>query len=235
MNKIRAHVFAAMLSACLAVFQVISYSEDVPDEALPSDGSVPAERSKDASWHNHRGFYLSMSTGPAFGDIVFDASGTIFNQMIFSGSGYTFDFKIGGAVVENIILSADMLSREIVGPDITMDGLSGTTNSNVSAGDAAFGVGLTYYIMPVNVFVNATLASCNFTMNFNGTEGSSETGFGFLAKIGKEWWVSRNWGLGISGSYGYSSAYDKPDPLVPEYSGKLSTSKFAVMFNTTFN
>jgi hypothetical protein len=72
-------------------------------------------------------------------------------------------------------------------------------------------------------------------MTINGTNSSSQSGFTFQFKVGKEWWVSDNWGLGIAAGLGYLSADDQTEPSYPDYSGKLETTKFFVVFNTTFN
>jgi hypothetical protein len=119
------------------------------------------------------------------------------------------------------------------GTDIT----SGATSLSVS--DNSYGIGLTYYFMPANVFLGGTigLGTISFSSEVNGTtsNSSSQTGFALQLKVGKEWWVSKRWGLGVSGGYGLVTASDKPDSSYPNYSGTLSTNKFFVLFNTTYN
>jgi hypothetical protein len=185
----------------------------------------------------HDGFYLSLTGGPAFGDIVLEASNVSFKKMEFSGSGFQFDFKIGGVVSEesNLILSFDMISRAISGPSLTVDGVTATTTGDVIASDALYGVGLTKYFMPSNIFISATFGVGVFQLEFNNTKANSETGFAFQLKAGKEWWVSDNWGLGVAAGVASISADDKTDASMPNYSGQLSTTKFFVVFNTTFN
>jgi hypothetical protein len=188
-------------------------------------------------YHKHDGFYLSMNGGPTFGDIVLKATGTSYNKLTFGGPGFLADLKIGGAIRENLILSGDYIFHVISGPDVDVDGVKGTANSNVSAGGGVLGLGVTYYFMPINIFLNGTLGLARFTLQdkSNNVNSSSESGLGFAVKAGKEWWVGKNWGLGISAGFLYASADDKAEPSAPSYSGKLSTGKFTVMFNSTFN
>jgi hypothetical protein len=188
-------------------------------------------------YHKHDGFYLSMNGGPTFGDITLKATGASYNKLTFGGPGFLADFKIGGAVMENLILSGDFIFHTISGPDVEVDGTKVASSNDVSAGGNLIGLGVTYYFMPVNIFLNGTFGFAQFTLRNKAANinSSSETGLGVALKAGKEWWVSKNWGLGISGGFLYQGADDKADPGTPDYSGKLSTAKFTVMFNTTLN
>jgi len=188
-------------------------------------------------FHMHDGFYLSLTGGPAFGSITLDGTNGGFDKIELSGAGGQFDFKIGLVVSEeaNLILSFDLISRAISSPTLTMDGTTVNTTSDVTASDLLFGAGITKYFMPANIFINATVGAGQFSLDLNNTTSNSQTGFGFQVKGGKEWWVSDNWALGVAAGLSYISAPDQTDPSLPRYSGTLSTTKFFVVFNTTFN
>jgi hypothetical protein len=188
-------------------------------------------------FHMHDGFYLSLAGGPAFGAITLNATGVSFKKQEYTGTGFQFDFKIGGVISEeaNLILSFDMIGRSISGPTSTQDGLTGATSSDLSISDVTYGVGLTKYFMPSNIFASATAGIAKFLVTLNGSQISSQDGFGFQFKVGKEWWVSDNWGLGVATGFAYISADDKKEPTIPAYSATLSTTKFFIVFNTTFN
>ena len=191
---------------------------------------TPQEQIIPKGFHQHDGFYLSLTGGPAFG------TNASFKKIEMSGAGFQFDFKIGGVISEenNLILSFDVISRAISGPTMTVDGASASTNTDVTAGDVLYGIGITKYFMPDNYFINATVGLGKFTMQYNNTQSTSESGFGFQIKGGKEWWVSDNWALGVAGGLAYLSANDQT-VSGSNYSGKLSTTKIFVVFNTTFN
>ena len=188
-------------------------------------------------FHMHDGFYLSLNGGPAFGSIKMNATNTSFNTMEFSGTGFQFDFKIGGVISEvaNLILSFDIISRAISSPSLTINGNSASTTSSITASDAMYGIGITKYFMPENIFISATLGVGKFGLTINGTDYGSKTGLALQIKGGKEWWVSDNWGLGVAAGLGNMSADDQAVSSNPNYSATLSTTKFFVVFNTTFN
>jgi hypothetical protein len=188
-------------------------------------------------YHQHDGFFLSMSGGAATGAITLDASGTSYRKLEFSGAGGMIDLKIGGTIAKTVSLSADLMNRAISGPDVDVDGTKGSASSKVSASDQLIGLGITYYFMPINIFVSGTLGIAKFILKneANDLNASSESGFGLSLKAGKEWWVGANWGLGVSAGFATAGADDKGIPGNPGYSGKLSTNKFFILFNTTYN
>jgi len=190
-------------------------------------------------FHMHRGFYLSLTGGPAFGSITINATNASFGTMKLGGGSFQFDFKIGGVISEelNLILSCDVISRSFTNSSVTIDGSSVSTITDVTARDAMYGVGLTKYFMPDNIFISGTVGIGDFTMdgNNNSYGSRSKSGFGLQGKGGKEWWVSDYWGLGVAAGLGYLSADDQADPFNPAYSARISTTKFFVAFNTTFN
>ncbi len=188
-------------------------------------------------FHTHDGFYLSMSIGPAFGDITLDAQNTSYNTMTFKGIGGQFDFRIGGVIADNLILSFDMGGRNIMSPEVEIDGVNQGTLVNMSITDVIYGVGLTYYFMPSNFFISGTLGIGSFSLNnINGNYSTSSTrpGTGLQFKAGKEWWVSSDWGLGIAGGIGYVAA-DEKTLMYSSYRGRLSTTRFFLLFSATYN
>lgn len=188
-------------------------------------------------YHEHDGFFLSMNIGPAFGPVLLEASGTSFRKLEVSGTGGTLDFKIGGTIKKTLTLSFDIVTRGISGPDMEVDGQVSSASNSLNASDGLVGLGVTYYIMPVNILLSSTVGMASFTLKDDNSplDARSESGFGLQMKAGKEWWVGKNWGLGISGGLGLLRADDKKDPNNPGYKGELSTKKFFVMFNTTYN
>lgn len=183
-------------------------------------------------FHQHDGFALSMSLGPVFGTVS-DDFGT--NYMELSGTGALFDFKIGGAIKENLILHATILSSSVPGPTITFSGnQSAVAPDNVSLGEAMIGAGLTWYIMPTNFFFSGSAGIGNFSILDTKTNSNDATqrGFSMQIKVGKEWWVSKNWALGIGVTYGKTHLTNEPGGGIIE---KMDSNRFGILFNTTFN
>jgi len=189
------------------------------------------EKPQVSGYHQHAGFYLSMSIGPVFGKITDDIKGV--GLLEFTGTGAQFDFKIGGAISENLILHATLVSSSIAGPTVKNANLSATTSNSVSLGEAMIGAGITYYMMPSNIFLSGSLGFGNFTVSDskNDINTSTKRGVSLQIKAGKEWWISKNWGFGIGLTYGKTNLTNIADGLEE----KMDSNRFGILFNTTFN
>jgi len=191
-------------------------------------------------YHKHDGFYLSMNTGPVFGNVFSnDKSYSSPNTMDMSGPGAVIDFKIGGAIRENLILHADIISNAVVGPTIISTGNINPPKvkapQTLSVGEEMYGVGITYYIMPSNILLSGTLGLGSFSIIDSKNDNNNvitDRGFSMQLKLGKEWWVSKNWGLGVGLTYGSTNVTNKPDNGSTE---EISSNRFGILFNTTFN
>jgi hypothetical protein len=207
--------------------------------AMPvlSQSSDPAQPFNAGS-RKHDGFYLSLNLGPAFGGTIIKANGNAvaYDEFIYRGEGLMVDLKIGGAIKEDLILSFDIIGRTITGPEGEQDGVSlGSASDKVKATDNSYGFGVTKYFMPHNIFASGTIGVGRMVLDTDGNTATSKWGPSLHAKIGKEWWVSKNWGLGASVGYGFTAADDKEPPAGIDYEGKLTSHQFYLLFNTTFN
>lgn len=178
-------------------------------------------------FHEHDGFYLSLSPGLIFGPINDHLPG---GDIVFKGTGSEFDLKVGGAIRQNLILHATLLSKALSSPEVVINGQPATT-ALVTLGETMIGAGMTYYFMPQNLFVSASLGTGNFTLVTNNGAIKSEQGFSVQLKGGKEWWVSRNWGLGLGITFGKTSAINH----FPGGIENLDSNRIGVLFNATFN
>jgi hypothetical protein len=187
--------------------------------------------------HQHKGFYLSMGLGPVFGKVTDDVNENGYKYtMDMSGTGFLFDFKIGGAIKENLILHATIISNTMSGPNITIsNGTSTKASDNVNVGEAMFGAGLTYYLVPGNVLLSGSLGIGNFSImdNTNSENNvSTQRGFSMQLKVGKEWWISKKWGLGVGLTYGKTSLTNEPGGGLTE---KMNSNRFGILFNASLN
>ena len=180
----------------------------------------------------HKGFYLSMSIGPSFIAVTDVAAGDF--DYKYKGTGALFDFKIGGSRKENILLHATLVSSSLVGPKLYAEGTSLKLPDEISIGEGMFGVGFTYYVMPQNILLSASAGIGYFTLSDtkNNVNISTDKGFSFQLKAGKEWWVSRRWGLGIGVTYNRTSLTNRPGDGITEL---LGSNNISLLFNATFN
>lgn len=194
--------------------------------------NIKAQETKPRGYHKHDGFYLSMCLGPNFVDIT----NNVENDAIYkySGTGTLFDLKIGGAIRENVILHGTLLSYDLTGPKIESNGQSQRASNKISIGEIMLGGGITYYLMPSNTFISASAGIGGFllTNEKDDIDVSTDKGFAIQLKIGKEWWISKNWGFGIGITYGNSNVTNKPNQYITE---RLNSNNWGILFNTTFN
>ena len=130
-----------------------------------------------------------------------------------------------------LILGAHIFDAVTSNPNISLGGSSSNT-SNASL--TMFGIGpeLTYYFMPNNVYLSGTVGLTRMTFNSNGNDASTDWGLGSRVTLGKEWWVSNHWGLGLSGHISYSA---NNDPASNGNGNLMSSWAFGAAFSATYN
>jgi hypothetical protein len=158
--------------------------------------------------HEHDGFYLNLGFGLGYNKMSADFEGT---DRTIKGGGGTFTLKLGGNVARNLIIFGNLFANVAVEPTLE-EGGDEVDLEDVNAGVRGLGVGLAYYL-DNNLFFSGTLAAAQLAAQYdNGTsEDDDETDFGptFVGEIGKEWWVSDNWGLGLAGQVIVGSMKEK--------------------------
>ena len=196
-----------------------------------------------AAPETHDGFFLQFNIGPSAQDWTITNPPflpDVIDELNIAGSGLQMDVNIGGAVAENIIVFAQFSVNTAVAPEVTLQGgnisASETFGDDVSAATVGIGGGVQYYVMPAGIYLAGSLLSVQLQLardaNGDGNSeerGGSEKGVGLQLRLGKEWWVSDEWGLGIAGSYLRAS--------IPELGGDeaWTVNNFAVTFTATFN
>src|SRR5207249_3278413 len=73
----------------------------------------------------------------------------------------------------------------------------------------SIGPGVNYYFMPYNFYVSAMVLMTRLTITSGGSSGSTDAGFGAKLAIGKEWWMSDHWGIGVAGQFTFGSNQDQ--------------------------
>ena len=176
--------------------------------------------------HQHDGFFFRPELGVAYLKSSASQQG---NDFAVYGGAADLSVAVGGAVAENLILAAHLYSTAASNPDVEVNGLKGST-SDTTNGLVGLGPQLTYYFMPVNLYLSGTLALTRVVSKSNGVEGKTDFGLGARFAVGKEWWVSDNWGLGLSAHVGLSSNKDQGAgaPTVGSWTSGVS-------FSATYN
>jgi hypothetical protein len=146
-------------------------------------------------------------------------------------------FDAGAAVTDNLIVRG------------RLDGNVGGFKDSPFGGDVgllfgAIGAGVDYYFMPINLYVGGTLSIAGATVaelndlkkpkdeRDNHTR-TSKAGVGIDLDVGKEWWVSGNWGLGAALRLRYLDM--APANVGLGRDGRLTSFQAGLQFSATYN
>ena len=183
----------------------------------------------------HDGFFLRLSAGAGFASSSIDLD--LGQNPPGPGDTELYDlagdsnFAIGGIVGKNLALHGTFWGWLVNDPDVEVNGDDvGELNGDLTM--SAFGAGVTYYFMPSNLYLTGSFGIGHLGFESDSAlvpDGDTEWGPVLDMGLGKEWWVSRNWGLGLAGALGFHS-FDDPD-----FSENWSGVSFAVRFSATFN
>ena len=187
------------------------------------------EAGDDDSKHKHDGFYLRLTTGIGSSTSSEKVEG---EELSISGVSGNTTLGVGYAVVENLILNLDIFGNLVDNPTVEINGAEiGEANAELSISN--IGIGATYYIMPANVYLTGSIALASGTLESYGQKIESDAGYGINVAVGKEWWVSDNWGIGIAGQLFHTVLSDE-QPITGEVTD-LKTTSFGILFSATFN
>jgi hypothetical protein len=176
----------------------------------------------------HDGFMLRLALGLGYGQGTesFDA-----RDVKLSGAGGFFSLDIGGALVDNLVLHGRLSNMVVASPTVYVNDQELGTAENASLTFYLLGAGLTYYLMPANVYFTGVIGIAKASADNGFDESSTDAGFGFEGDIGKEWWVSDNWGIGVAGRFTFAAV---PDEQVSGDSETLQGLGFGVLFSATY-
>ena len=179
------------------------------------------------SAHTHQGFYLNFQLGAGYGETTMEESGDA--DFTLSGPTGVARIKAGGAITENFIIYGVYGVFNIEDPKIEYGDYSGTADG-LSLTYYDLGIGICYYFMPINIYISADIASSKGELTGYGFKGETESGVSFTFSLGKEWWVSDNWGLGVALILSGASMDDGPGS-----DAEITHSFVGVAFTATYN
>lgn len=189
-------------------------------------GAAGSARAQGAGYHEHDGFFLQMDLG--LGSQKSSAS-LVSNSWDLSGTGSTFSLVLGGAVAPNLILGGHLWAVGASQPTFKRNGNTLQSYNDDAASLGAFGLNVTYYLMPYNVYFQATPSVAAVSMKQAGVKWDSKSGFAIRIAVGKEWWLSDNWGLGLDLQYAHASTDMKDVPVT------FATNWFGLALSATYN
>ena len=109
----------------------------------------------------HDGFFLRLSPGFGYASTHLD-DGT--DELRFSDGMGDMDIAIGGVVAKNLALHGTLRGWTMGDPDYELNNENGVIDGSLSM--SAVGMGVTYYVMPVNLYLSGSLG-----FDINGAPG----------------------------------------------------------------
>jgi hypothetical protein len=172
---------------------------------IPSCEPVPPKL--DPLYHQGA-FFMRMTIGPGYvwghGD----------PKTELTGASAGFNITLGGFVVDQLALHADVGWMNTYDPTFTANGTT-LNQTSVIFQASTFRVGASYYFQPLRVYATAAggfgiAALTSYTWLSDGSVGLvgkeyTKVGPSFAAEIGKEFGVSPYWGLGAAVHYEFLS------------------------------
>jgi len=186
---------------------------------LASATPAGAEDRLPAGVHEHDGFFLQLQYLLGYQDLFDDG-------LSVGGPGSGFRIAIGGTPVRNFVVFGELYGQAAPAPRVEIHG-------RPVAADEAFltlagiGPGVGYYFGDTGVFLHGALSFVSAQLD--GPTGSSRaSGTGGRLGLGKEWWVSDQWGLGLAGNCAYTVVSD-------ELSDDFNALALSLAFSATYH
>jgi hypothetical protein len=177
----------------------------------------------------HDGFMLRLTLGFGGGAARYDVGDT---EVMLDGAALSFSLDIGGSPVENLVIHGRLSELAIADPTLTIGGDELGTIEDETFGFALLGPAVTYYFMPLNLYVTAAVGvSVGGGDDGERDDDTTEAGWALNLDVGKEWWAGDQWGLGVAGRFWYSSV---PDETLGGDSIDIALAGFAVLFSATY-
>jgi hypothetical protein len=175
--------------------------------------------------HTHDGFFMRLSLGGG------GASASRSGEKYSGGSG-AFGAAFGGAITQHLILYGEIFRHSAHEPNYKL-GSNSVTQRGWDLNIAGVGPGVAYYFMPLNLYLSGTLllqrASLSESHDSNDARALTDVGLAASLMVGKDWWVSDNWALGVAAQFLLGSAKDHYDE------SNWTTAALALMFTATYN
>ncbi len=144
--------------------------------------------------HTAEGFYARLQLGATY--LTADRGAAHF-----AGPGVALGLAAGAVVRPNLALFALLSFHVALAPRVDLGPGSMLAAAVDNVESDAFGVGLAYDFQPLHAYAAAAVTGSTvqvFDKDDNRLSGSN-TGLGFQLMAGKEWWVGRDWGMGLAG------------------------------------
>jgi hypothetical protein len=187
------------------------------------------EEENDEGVETHDGFYFGFLYGFGYGNSKL--SGT--NTLEMKGLGGIMSLELGYAVMDNLILYGTINVIIYTPTRYTYNGQTYSLKDHKqNANEGGLGFGFRSYFMPENFYVSASFTPSSMIYSGDFVKGDSKFGLSILGALGKEWWLSDNWGLGAALYVQYSRQKFVDNN---NRSGSINSYSLGIAFSATYN
>ena len=208
-----------LLLLCLSasLFGVTAFAQPAGPPPQPGTGVG-------SGYHEHDGFFLRLAAG--VGGINQTALSRGSGEVTATGAGAVaiIDLAIGGIIARNLALHFSAWGFGV--PKESSVELPAGGGLSKLKGLSGFGAGLTWYAAN-NLYVTGAIGGATMKVETFGVASEVPGGFALQLGVGKEWWVSANWGLGLAGFIAFARI---SDPI-----GVWNTAWGGLAFSATYN
>lgn len=204
----------AMCVTLLSPMAIRAQEEPATSEEPAVESDEPAETTETPSFEPgsppepefaHRGFYVRGTLGIGYGGGGEEYAGT---EVSVGGWGVILSAAVGGAVIENLILNADIVINYLFKPTVSVNGAD-VGSADATLNSAGLMGGVTYFFMPINMYLAASAGVGFVSVESHGVSVSTDMGWAINALVGKEWLTGERSGLGVAAQFNYISAPER--------------------------
>jgi len=163
-----------------------------------------------AEGRTHDGLQFRGTVGLGY---ISDAESS--NATLHGGAG-VLEVYLGGTPARGLVIGGFLSGASAIGPSVTADGLTVSSN-DTRLTLVTVGPYIDYYPNPhEGLHILGTLGFADLTASYDdGTISASDSGTGVTVGggIGYDWWVGRDWSLGILGRFTFAATKRTVDGL----------------------
>jgi hypothetical protein len=163
-----------------------------PPSVTPPPSMTPPPT--DPTAHRHLGFFFRANVGVGY---LWSGASDAGTSDTISSVSIPLGLAVGGAVAEDWILAAEAWGGFGPAPKFTSGSATATTPDSTFYVNG-LGLAVVHYFMPSNVYLSLCPGIARLSLETQNVTGQTQYGFGAKLAVGKEWWVSDHWGLGVA-------------------------------------
>jgi len=225
---------------CVIDSQVSAAPEGAPQYVPPPAAPPPPP---EEGVETHDGVMLRFTLGLGGGSMSEDVDdGRI--EGTASGAGMLGSVDIGAAITDELTIHGRLGFLQMFSPSLEEDGEEVDLAYGVSLFAVIFGPGLTYNIMPLNMYVTAVggLHVVGFTYDEEDEDFDEDFrdqptgGFALNLDVGKEWWVTTQTGIGVAGRFWWGTGGAEYERSIgPISTGPIESERNLIAFGLLFS